>query len=67
MKKEFPKFPYIRTEARDGGTGLSETELRRMLHEGMLPGFYCGSKQKYFRIDHEKLIELLRSKSIRCE
>ncbi len=61
--KEFPMFPYIRDEVKRGGTGLSEVELRRMLAEGRLPGFYCGPQQKYFRINHQKLVEMLNEKS----
>ena len=62
--KPFPAFPYIREEAKNGGTGLSELELRRMLAAGELPGFYTGQKQKYFRVNHAALIELLNAKSI---
>lgn len=65
--KPFPDFPYIRDEAKRGGTGLSELELRRMLLKGELPGFYVGSAQKYFRVDHKALVDLLRSKSARTE
>lgn len=65
--KDFPSYPYIRDEARRGGTGLSELELRRMLIKGELPGFYVGEKQKYFRVDHAALVDLLRTKSIRAE
>lgn len=59
MTKDFPQFPYIRTEAKYGGTGLSEHELRLMLAQGRLPGFYCGPQKKYFRINHAQLIEYL--------
>ena len=58
--KAFPEYPFIR-----GGTGLSEAELRRMLARGELPGFYVGETQKYFRIDHAALVELLQMKSKR--
>lgn len=61
--KDFPDFPYIRREARDGGTGLSEAELRRMLACGELPGFFCGPKQRYFRVNHAALLDLLNEKS----
>ncbi len=61
--KPFPAYPYIRDEVKRGGTGLSELELRRMLACGQLPGFYVGEKQKYFRVDHAALLELLASKS----
>ncbi len=61
--KPFPAYPYIRDEAKRGGTGLSELELRRMLSCGQLPGFYVGEKQKYFRVDHNALLALLASKS----
>lgn len=60
---DFPKYPYIRDEAKRGGTGLTETELRRMLARGELPGFYCGAQKKYFRVNHEALLELLNNKS----
>ena len=63
--KPFPAYPYIRDEARRGGTGLSEGELRRMLRQGELPGFYVGDQQKYFRIDHNALLTLLQQRS-RC-
>lgn len=56
-------FPYIRDEAKNGGTGLSELELRRMLARNELPGFYCGAKRKYFRVDHNRLVEMLHEKS----
>lgn len=61
--KEFPKFPYIRDEAKRGGTGLSEAELRRMLARGELPGFYCGTQKKYFRVNHDKLVEFLNNRN----
>lgn len=63
--RAFPEYPFIRDEAQRGGTGLSETELRRMLALNELPGFYVGEKQKYFRVDHAALVELLREKSKR--
>ncbi len=62
-EKAFPQYPYIRDEAKRGGTGLSEAELRRMLCRGELPGFYVGETKKYFRVDHAKLLELLKEKS----
>ena len=62
--KPFPDFPYIRDEAKRGGTGLSETELRKMLARGELPGFYVGTKKQYFRVNHQQLVELLNRKSI---
>lgn len=65
--KPFPEFPFIRDEAKRGGTGLSELELRRMLIKGELPGFFVGEKQKYFRVDHKALVEYLRNKSVRSE
>ena len=61
--KDFPDFPYIRREAKEGGTGLSELELRQMLARGELPGFYIGERKKYFRINHKQLVELLDRKS----
>lgn len=61
--KDFPAYPYIRDEAKRGGTGLSEAELRRMLCRGELPGFYVGKAKKNFRIDHAKLLDVLREKS----
>ena len=61
--KPFPEFPYIRDEAKRGGTGLSETELRQMLARGELPGFFIGAKKQYFRVNHKQLVELLNSKS----
>ena len=63
--KAFPEYPFIRDEAQRGGTGLSEAELRRMLARGELPRFYVGETQKYFRIDHAALVELLQMKSKR--
>ena len=64
MSKDFPAFPFIREEARYGGTGLSEHELRLMLARGELPGFYCGQKKKYFRVNHEKLVAHLHAISV---
>jgi len=61
--KDFPAYPYIRDEAKRGGTGLSEAELRRMLYRGELPGFYVGESKKYFRVDHAALLSLLKEKS----
>lgn len=61
-KKAVSAFPYIREEARYGNT-VSEAELRRMLARGELPGFYVGAKQKYFRVNHQALVELLQTKS----
>jgi len=61
--KEFPAFPYIRDEAKRGGTGLSERELRGMLARGELPGFYVGEQKKYFRVNHAALMEMLNSKN----
>lgn len=63
MKSDLPAYPFIRQEAKFGGTGLSEHELRLMLCRGELPGFYVGETKKYFRIDHEKLLEVLKEKS----
>ena len=63
--KPFPAYPYIRDEAKRGGTGLSEAELRRMLRDGELPGFYSGKKQLYFRVDHAALLSILREKSVK--
>ena len=60
--KELPRFPTIREEARFGNT-LSEHELRLMLKRGELPGFYYGESQKYFKINHEQLVELLNKRS----
>ena len=65
--KDFPAYPYIRDEAKRGGTGLSEAELRRMLCRGELPGFFVGEKQKYFRVDHNALVALLKEKSTRSD
>lgn len=59
----FPAYPYIRQEAKHGGTGLSERELRLMLAKGELPGFYVGETKKFFRVDHAKLLEVLKEKS----
>ena len=64
--KPFPDYPYIRDEAKRGGTGLSEGELRRMLCKGELPGFYVGETQKYFRVDHAALVTLLKEKSAKA-
>ena len=61
--KEFPAFPYIRDEAKRGGTGLSERELRGMLSRGELPGFYVGEQKKYFRVNHAALLEMLNNKN----
>lgn len=60
--KEFPQFPYIRDEAKRGGTGLGEAELRQMLARGELPGFYVGTTKKYFRVNHSALVEMLSAK-----
>ena len=59
---ELSRFPTIREEARYGNT-LSEHELRLMLKRGELPGFYYGERKKYFRINHEQLIEKLNLRS----
>lgn len=61
--KEFPAYPYIRDEAKRGGTGLSERELRGMLARGELPGFYVGETKRYFRVNHAALLELLNNKN----
>lgn len=59
---ELSRFPTIREEARFGNT-VSENELRLMLKRGELPGFYCGERKKYFRINHDQLIEVLNLRS----
>ena len=52
---EFPRFPTIRKEAREGNT-TTEYHLRLLLAQGKLPGFYSG---KTFHVNHEKLVEML--------
>lgn len=59
--KEIVPYPTIREESRQ--IGLSEPELRRMLQEGRLPGFYVGKKQINYRVDHYALIEQLKCQS----
>lgn len=52
-----PKQPFqsIREAART--TGISEYQIRRMLRENALPGFYSGVK---FNVDVEMLLRQLR-------
>ena len=57
--KNYPQFPTIRQEAASGGT-VTEYQLRLMLAQGQLPGFYVG---KTFRINHAQLVERLNEMS----
>ena len=57
--KNFPQFPTIRQEAKDGGT-VTEYQLRQMLAKGELPGFYSG---RTFKINHTQLVEKLNAMS----
>ncbi len=60
---DFPRYPTIRQEAKEGNT-TSEHHLRLLLAQGKLPGFYTG---KTFRVNHERLVEMLENMSTRTE
>ena len=55
-------FMSIRQAARS--TGISEYQLRAMLRENTLPGFYSGTK---YNVDVPRLLDQLRESKGGCD